>query len=557
MSEIYKVLYHRLNGRVSVNQFERVLGKTMYKALISYERYAKVQNDDLAELMLKSLGDEALFSKKLQELLITNVLLDDEILIVALLLNIPTHKPRLIREQILKKSGYLVARALQKFFGLSITERRIDKVTTDELICEPGRTLHEYQKVIKNSIVKILLEDPKAKMVVHMPTGSGKTNTCVEAIVDFVRTRPFGEGLVIWFAHSNELCQQAYETMVSVWKMRGDSSMPIIRVFGENDPINEIYSFKTGVVFIGFPKFVALSNKKDTDSIKFRSYLSTNAQLVVIDEAHKSLARTYEKAISYVSSMPNCRLVGLTATPGRANNVYDNSNDTLAEMFGGKLITITDENLSDVEDQIGYLQNLGYLAKIDHRTIDIDIDSFTDEELRKIELQGELDNNHIDKIVESPLRNKAIVDEITKCLDDPRKDHVLVFAASVSHCYVLKALLMMDGIRSEVVTGDLEMYSRNKIIDEFKNGDIRVLINFGVLSTGFDAPKLKSLIIARHTSSMILYSQMIGRALRGVKNGGNSMNYVIDLIDNVSQLGNPSFLFRYWEDFWGKKYKNN
>ena len=111
----------------------------------------------------------------------------------------------------------------------------------------------------------------------------------------------------------------------------------------------------------------------------------------------------------------------------------------------------------------------------------------------------------------------------------------------------------MRDINAEIVLGLTSIKYRNSHIKNFKNGKLKVLINFGVLTTGFDAPKLKTLVIARHTNSMILYSQMIGRALRGPRNGGNELNYVVDVIDNIANLGNTDFMFSYWENFWNKK----
>ena len=130
---------------------------------------------------------------------------------------------------------------------------------------------------------------------------------------------------------------------------------------------------------------------------------------------------------------------------------------------------------------------------------------------------------------------------------------MLVFASSINHCELLKILLSIEGVESETIISDTDLLSREKNIARFKKGDLKVLINFGVLTTGFDAPKLKTLVIARYTDSLILYSQMIGRALRGPRNGGNPKNYIIDLITNIDNLGNPEFLYNYWENFWGRK----
>ena len=281
--------------------------------------------------------------------------------------------------------------------------------------------------------------------------------------------------------------------------------------------------------------------------------MSSNSQLVVIDEAHKSLAKTYEKAINYVRQMPNCRLIGLTATPGRSSNINDPANKFLSDYFNNNIIKIEDDKGQELENPLVYLQNINVLAKIDHNPIKVNFDDFTADEIIKIIESGELDEDQIEKIVESPIRNKIIIDEVVKSLKNPDRDLILIFACSTSHCILLQKLLELNQIKSEVVLAETPTKLRNKYISEFKKGDLKVLINYGVLTTGFDAPKLKTLILARHTTSIILYSQMVGRALRGPKNGGNEQNYVVDLVDNFRKLGDPDQLFTYWEDFWGKK----
>jgi DNA repair protein RadD len=564
MTEINSKIYKAIKGKVSSQHIEKILGGALYRGLTNYQQYMGHQSFDLAELLLKCLGTEALFTPKFQAFLCHNVLTDSQINGMAVNFGIVAANPFTSRELLLAQSRGKVALALAAAIGLDKSEliEPVERPTDSDPIFinpDPERflSLHDYQKTIKDSIVKNLLEDPSSRMLVHMPTGSGKTKTCVEAIVDFLRTRPFNEGIVVWFAHSNELCSQAYESMVETWKFKGDYPLPIFRIFGEHDPINEILSCQKAVVFVGFQKFRSLQTSTKERSVQIRTHLSTNTQLVVIDEAHKSLATTYKGAVDYISLMPNCRLIGLTATPGRSNNMNDPSNSILADYFKANLITITDDENKRVRDPLSYLQGKAVLATIDHKPIEVNIDEFSDAELNAIAQSGELDQNHIDRIVESAVRNKIVVDEIDNALKDVEKDLVLVFAASTAHCVLLQKLLEFQGIRSAVVLATTTTRLRDKYISDFKQGKLRVLINFGVLTTGFDAPRLKTLIIARHTNSMILYSQMIGRALRGPLNGGNPRNYIVDLVDNVSSLGSPAFLFTYWEDFWGKKFKSS
>ena len=99
---------------------------------------------------------------------------------------------------------------------------------------------------------------------------------------------------------------------------------------------------------------------------------------------------------------------------------------------------------------------------------------------------------------------------------------VLVFAATVAQAQLLSAILVARDVRSEVVTGTTSARVRDRAIRTFKSDNevSMVLVNFGVLTTGFDAPEASAAVIARPTKSLVLYSQMVGRAIRGPKAGG-------------------------------------
>jgi DNA repair protein RadD len=93
----------------------------------------------------------------------------------------------------------------------------------------------------------------------------------------------------------------------------------------------------------------------------------------------------------------------------------------------------------------------------------------------------------------------------------------------VQHSEVLAAVLNMRGYKANSVTGNTPSQRRAHIIEQFKNDtdDVQILCNYGVLTTGFDAPQTSAAIIARPTKSLVLYSQMVGRAIRGKRAGGN------------------------------------
>ena len=79
----------------------------------------------------------------------------------------------------------------------------------------------------------------------------------------------------------------------------------------------------------------------------------------------------------------------------------------------------------------------------------------------------------------------------------------------------------------------------------------KILCNFGILTTGFDAPKTSAALIARPTMSLVLYSQMVGRALRGRLAGGNNTAEIVTVIDEgIEQFNSIESAFSNWEDVW-------
>ena len=77
-----------------------------------------------------------------------------------------------------------------------------------------------------------------------------------------------------------------------------------------------------------------------------------------------------------------------------------------------------------------------------------------------------------------------------------------------------------------------------------------VIVNYGILTTGFDAPNVGAVIIARPTASIVLYSQMIGRGLRGPRVGGKAECNVLDVVDNIAGFGTEAEVYSYFSDYW-------
>lgn len=581
MNKNLKKLHIRIQSKIDLFTFNNIIGDTVG---IGLNKFFQLKNDlsgveeiDYSEILLESLDNKILDNKIFVKLLIKNFLTEEEVDLSVKKFNIDNNLSYYKKRNILltkKNKPFLMSLfKIDKSFlknnssDDTVTREIIEPFTpvpikeknSLELIPSEYLSLHEYQKRIKDKFIKEIVFNSSAKALIHMPTGSGKTKTTVEGIIDFVKvklTYPHDKGSILWFAHSKELCEQAYDTFKTLWKFKGDHPINLYKVFGDSD-YKEVFKCKNdhvSIIFIGFQKFDKVINADSSDT-KFHSlkqHLIEFSKLVIIDEAHKALAKTYKNALDFVTQTKGCRLVGLTATPGRSNYIKgSNDNKELAEFFGSKIIKITNQNDTQISNPLKYLQDKEVLAKVEMEELPITID-FTKEnyslkEYDKVSKLEEISIRELNIIATDPHRNSIIIDKIKENINGT----ILVFACSKDHCLLLKKILKIEyNIDSVVILGDTNPNVRSKAIADFKNKKLKVLINYGVLSTGFDAPKLNTLIVARPTKSIVLYSQIVGRALRGPANGGNKKNKIITLKDNLLGFSEPDFMFSYWESFW-------
>jgi superfamily II DNA or RNA helicase len=134
-----------------------------------------------------------------------------------------------------------------------------------------------------------------------------------------------------------------------------------------------------------------------------------------------------------------------------------------------------------------------------------------------------------------------------------RHDRILFFGTTVAHAEVMATVLQARGHRAAVITGETDGSERKRRIRTFKQsgGEPMLLCNYGVLTTGFDAPNTSAAMIARPTQSLVLYSQMVGRAIRGTKAGGNKTAEIVTVVDeSLPGFDSVANAFKNWEDVW-------
>ena len=415
------------------------------------------------------------------------------------------------------------------------------------ILIKPEFTLFSYQKRVKDRFVSFLKKNKK-KMIINMPTGAGKTRTCVEGLVDYWRAFAEKDSYVVWMAHSEELCEQAVETIQETWKIRGDKNLQVYRLWGDHKP--ELNSNSGGFIVTSFQKIYSMMITNTDEIFSQIVNIKKKCFTIVADEAHKSIARTFLAAINYITNLEKTFLIGLTATPGRGWE--DEENKRLAEYYNNELITITDDDDKEIDDPVRYLQKKGFLAYVITEEVKTDIIlELTDQEKSYLNTHLDLPDKFLYKLGEDQNRNLCILAQIIKYYQQEKS--IIVFACSLDHASFLNEMCSQRKIKSGSIDKNTTMQSRRKYIELYKNKEINVLFNYGVLTHGFDAPNTNVVIIARPTQSPILYSQMIGRGLRGPKVGGNKECILVDIKDNIQGLPNERRTFTMYRNNYTRK----
>ncbi len=349
--------------------------------------------------------------------------------------------------------------------------------------------------------------------------------------------------VVVWLASGRELLEQAVVAFAEAWTRLGTRPLDIGAMWGDRMP--DLETFSDGFLAVGLAKGWATISGTDPD---WAARMSKRTRLVVFDEAHQSIARTYRRITEDLTLDYRCALLGLTATPGRTWADIDKDGE-LAGFFSGNKVTLEVPG----ENPIEYLIEHGYLARPHFRTLlsrpGLEI---TAKERARITRALDIPREIVTALSMSEQYVSAVLGAIEELL---QADHrrVLVFAASVQHARMLSAILIARDVRSQVVTGQTPPRVREHAIRTFKSDDETpmALVNFGVLTTGFDAPKASAVVIARPTQSLVLFSQMVGRAIRGPKAGGTETCEVVTVVDpSLPGFGDVAAAFLNWEDVW-------
>lgn len=357
--------------------------------------------------------------------------------------------------------------------------------------------LFDYQEDMKSRIEKALCLH--RSVMAQMPTGTGKTYLLTAVIDSFVRANSKAKVWIV--AHRRELVSQIDET---------------VRKFHS-------YSSATSSLLSSVKAMSIQWLMKHYDEIE------EEPGLIVIDEAHHALAKTYKEMWE---RFPKAKFLGLTATPCRLN---------------GKGFT----DLFDVLVQswsVPEFISKGRLATYDF--VSIKSDSVTQRLIDSLQKRG-ADGDYQNKEMDMLLNKKPSIERLYRSLEEFGKDRKgIVYAINISHAQKITKLYQEHGVKAIAIDSKTPATERQQDIEAFKKGDIQVLVNVDIFSEGFDCPDVEFVQLARPTLSLAKYLQMVGRGLRVAKGKKNCV--IIDNVGLYRVFGLPSQVWNWNAMFEGK-----
>jgi DNA repair protein RadD len=470
----------------------------------------EIERISLSQRVLKPA--DILFDARLRASIIANITNDEIREIPLLAQGIEMHReiggrtPSMLElDMLARKLGCVSEIALQQ--GRTEPQAPVETGT-------PAYGLYDYQRSVIYRTLKSF-GDGSTRTLIHMPTGTGKTRTAMSLIARWLNGT---NGGVAWATYSRELIDQAKAEFLKCWSSLGEFNAKIGYFTGDV----EILGDARDMTFMSLSKLGRRINDMTRGEV---SELASSISLLVIDEAHQAIAQTYGDAIDRLSvNNRKMKIVGLTATPGRTSEGHEARDTDMSQFFSQNKVELV---VDGYDTPVDFLIDKGYLAQPVFEDIDV---------------EG----------LESEDANRATIGLIQRAIDENHK-RIIVFTESVGSAYAICAVINALGVECHAVDGSTPMDERNSIYQRYKKQSNRaiVLINYGVLTTGFDAPVTSAVIIARPVNSLIVYSQIIGRALRGPRAGGSACASIYNLYSrDEPEFRSVAKAFQYWNSLW-------
>ena len=358
--------------------------------------------------------------------------------------------------------------------------------------------LFDYQEDMKERIEKALRLH--RSVMAQMPTGTGKTYLLTAVIDSFVSNNPKEKVWIV--AHRRELVSQIDET---------------VRKFHS-------YSASNTSSLLSSVKAMSIQWL-----MRHYDEIEEEPGMIVIDEAHHALAKTYKEMWE---RFPKAKFLGLTATPCRLNGKgFTDLFDVLVQSWG-----------------VPEFISKGRLATYDF--VSIKSDGVTQRLIDSLQKRG-ADGDYQNKEMDMLLNKKPSIERLYRSLEEYGKDRKgIVYAINISHAQKITKLYQEHGVKAIAIDSKTPAAERQQDIEAFKKGDIQVLVNVDIFSEGFDCPDVEFVQLARPTLSLAKYLQMVGRGLRVAKGKKNCV--IIDNVGLYRVFGLPSQVWNWNAMFEGK-----
>jgi len=339
-----------------------------------------------------------------------------------------------------------------------------------------------YQKKAVDAVLSRFKTD-STKLLLHLPTGAGKT---IIAILIIERLLALSDtDKILFIAHREEILDQTRKTI--------KRHLPTIDVQIEQGARHSSQEAQITIASVQ-----SLIKRKE-------QYNPQDFSMIICDECHHALAPTWTEVLSYFyeNKRHDTLLLGMTATPKRSD--------------GRSALSVFNETafeISRVE-----LQDLGYLVPMQYYMVRTDLN------LDNVKIAGgDYQVGALSKVMNAP-ENRALA--LNAWMERGLGKKTIAFCAGVQHARQMAANFEQLGIKAQVI--DAKTSNRAKILKKFKTKEVEVLTNYGVLTEGFDDPEIECILMARPTTSPLVYTQCIGRGLR--PNKGKKACTIIDIID--------------------------
>lgn len=343
--------------------------------------------------------------------------------------------------------------------------------------------LRQYQIDVVEAC-RIAIRSGAKRLLLEAPTGSGKT-----VIASHIIENAADKGKrILFLAHRRELVHQCADKL---------------RAFGVDH----------GIIMAGeFLQYEFEVQVASIDTLRVRALNAgaiplPKADVIFVDEAHRSLAPTY---IKLMDEYPDAVVIGMSATPCRTDgkglgDIYQ----TMVHCPGVRELT-----------EAGYLVPITYYAP-------------TVPDLTGVKInRGDYDPRQLEKAMD---KRQLVGDVVSHWFRLGRDRPTIVFASGVQHSIHLRDEFCKAGVSACHVDGEMSRAAREDAINGLRDGTYQVVTNCMVLTEGFDMPELSCNILARPTKSLGLYLQMAGRTLRPAD--GKDDCLLIDHSGNVYQHG--------------------